>query len=178
MQDKCFNRYEMLKWINYGIFHAFISYLLNFFVITGDGSRWASPSMPDGKDNGLWVAGHVVYTSTVLVANWVCVHLFHIHHWKGVGLIALMVFDNFFFLWLESEWYEPTIFADIYGTFWPTYTQVLTWLSLFLILSQVTIFETVSQQIKYFKEEKNLQEFIRNKSINSQKLGRKSLNSS
>ena len=74
MEDKCFNKQEMLKWISYAIFHAFIAYLLCFFVITGDGSIWASPKMTDGKDNGFWVAGHVVFTSTVFVSNWTLVH--------------------------------------------------------------------------------------------------------
>lgn len=74
MNHESFNRYQMLKWIMYAIFHALIAYLVCFFVISGDGSYWASPRMTDGKDNGFWLAGHVVYTSVVMVANWTLVH--------------------------------------------------------------------------------------------------------
>ena len=134
MQNKCFNKKEMLKWINYAIFHALVSYLLCFYAITGSASRWNAPVMSDGKPNGFWVAGHVVYTSTVLISNWTLVHQFHIHHLPGFALICLMWFANFFFLGLESSWFEPTLFADVFRIFSPTFSQPVTWLSLGLMM--------------------------------------------
>lgn len=43
MQKKYFNTKQMIKWISYGIWHALISYLVCFYVITGDGSKWTTP---------------------------------------------------------------------------------------------------------------------------------------
>ena len=161
MHNKCFNKKEMLKWINYAIFHALVSYLLCFYAITGSASRWNAPVMSDGKPNGFWVAGHVVYTSTVLISNWTLVHQFHIHHLPGFALICLMWFANFFFLALESSWFEPTLFADVFRIFTPTFSQPITWLSLGMMMCQVSIFEMISEQRKFMRDERQREEFVR-----------------
>jgi len=153
MLNKCFNQKEMLMWINYAIFHALVSYLICFFAITGDGTSWASPTTSDGFTNGFWVAGHVVYSSTVLVSNWTLVHQFHIHHVVGFGSICLMWFANFFFLAVESAWFEPTLFADVFRIFNPMFSQPITWLALIMMMAQVSIFEIISEQRKLEKNE-------------------------
>jgi hypothetical protein len=154
MQNKCFNQMQMVKWINYAILHALVSYLVCFFAITGDATPWASPTMSNGFTNGFWVAGHVVYSSTVLVSNWTLVHQFHIHHAVGFGLICLMWFANFFFIALESAWFEPTLFADVFRIFIPMFSQPITWFALIMMIAQVSIYEMVSEQIKLAKNEK------------------------
>jgi hypothetical protein len=121
MVNQYFGKLQMLKWILYAIWHAFVSYLICFFVISGDATSWSNGIMSDGKENGFWVAGHVVYASTVLVSNWALFHCFHIHHWGGISLISLMYFSLFFFMWLESSWVEPTLFADLYRLYGPTF---------------------------------------------------------
>jgi hypothetical protein len=49
--------------------------------------------------------------------------------------MSLMLFCNFFFLALESEWFEPTLFADVLGIYSPMFKQPITWLSLLLMVA-------------------------------------------
>jgi hypothetical protein len=54
---------------------------------------------------------------------------------SGVALMLLSLFCNFFFLALESEWIEPTLFADVHGIYGPMFKQPITWLSLILMVA-------------------------------------------
>jgi hypothetical protein len=101
MQQLCFGKLEMGKWILYALWHAFVIYQINFWALSASDSR-NSPSMSDGKDLGFWVAGHVVYGSAVFISNLVLAHKYHIHHKEGTALMGLMIFAYFFLMFVES----------------------------------------------------------------------------
>lgn len=64
MENRNFSIMHYLKWMAYGFFHAFLTYVFNCYLMLIPGQQ-----LTDGKDMGFWVAGHIVYGVCVIVAN-------------------------------------------------------------------------------------------------------------
>lgn len=141
MDQSCFSKKEMAKWIGYALWHAFVVYYINFWALSA-GEYNNSPRQSDGKDLGFWVAGHVLYGSCCFISNLTLFHKFHIHHVQGIILIGLMIFAFFFLMFVESQWpFSVTAFADVGGIFYPMFSSWTVWLTLILALGQVSMGE-------------------------------------
>lgn len=164
MEQKCFSKTEMAKWIAYALWHAFVVYFINFWALTAS-TPYNSPKQSDGKDLGFWVAGHVLYGCCCFISNLTLAHKFHIHHWGGVGLIGLMTFAFFFLMFVESQWpFSVTLFADVGGIFYHMFSSLTVWLTLGLALGQVSIGE-IAWKVYNDEKSKEDREVFRRTSI-------------
>lgn len=161
----------MGKWIAYALWHSYLVYYITFWALTASDSS-NSPRQSDGKDLGFWVAGHVLYGTCCFISNLTLAHKFHIHHKGGLGLIGFMVFAFFFLMFVESEWpFSVTLFADVTGIFWPMFSSLIVWLSIFLAMGQVSVLELAW---KFYQEEKskNARELFARKSSARQEISK------
>ena len=92
----------------------------------------------EGKDIGLWMAGHATYCSAVVVANFII--LYEHHTVDAITILFQVMSIGVFFLvfWIESN---PNIirFDDLIGVFSILYTQYITWISLVLSIMIVVL---------------------------------------
>ena len=65
MKSECYGRTVFVQWLLLAMWHAIIIYLVCFWAIDN-----ISTSMADGMGIDFWFAGHLVYGSCVIVANW------------------------------------------------------------------------------------------------------------
>ena len=170
MDQACFGKMEMAKWILYALWHAFVVFNINFWALeAADSSN--SPRQSDGKDFGFWVAGHVLYGSCVFVSNLVLAHKFNIHHKQGAGLLGLMVFAYFFIMFLESQWpFSVTLFADVSHIYFPMFQSILVWLTIGMVLGQVSILELLWGAYRGEKDKMERENFRRSSNRNYSRM--------
>ncbi len=128
---ECCSLSLLLKWVVYGLFHAYIVYEWCFKYIT-------DTPQGDGKDIGFWVAGLVVYGACCLIANLILVHKFNLIDHVQVVFVALMVIAYFLFFALESisGW-----FPEVNHIFSTTFSIPIVWLGLLLTLGASSAIE-------------------------------------
>lgn len=85
------------KWVGYALLQALLIYFTCFNAILGSGQ-----SLIDGRDIGLHVAGHNVYTICIIIANTVLMHKFNNYTGWGELLVAIMIMNIFTILFIES----------------------------------------------------------------------------
>jgi hypothetical protein len=84
IKGECFAFKHMALWIFYGIVHALVIYFINFYAVANLVSK-------NGYTMDLWVPGHVVYGSCVIVVNLIVLVRINSFDKYGVGLIVLMI---------------------------------------------------------------------------------------
>jgi hypothetical protein len=92
----------------------------------------------DGRDLGLHLAGHNVYTICIIVANIVLMHKFNNYSGWGELLIAVMIMNIFTILFIQSL---MSLFPQIYLIFVPLFSQPVIWSSLVFIIIMTSAFE-------------------------------------
>lgn len=113
---------------------------------------WNSSMQSNGHSFSLWLAGHATYGACIFIANLIVFHRHYEHNYIGFGLFGLMIFAFFFFTIVQSEWSDPTTFADLSHLAGPFMSSTLIWLTIFLSCVGVSAFEL------YLRFEQNLQE--------------------
>jgi len=81
---------------------------------------YSSPQQSNGKTFSLWLGGHTTYGACIFIANLVIFHRHYCHQLIGGGIIAMMVSAFFVISLIQSQWPNPTTFADISHIF-PTF---------------------------------------------------------
>jgi len=86
----------------------------------------------------LWVAGHSVYGTCVIVANVVILHKFHIHTFLSMFFVAIGIILFFFAMGFENYFPE---FHGIYCWTGELFRQKIIWFSIVFVALQTTLFE-------------------------------------
>jgi len=109
MDSSCYSMKIFVGWLLLAMWHGIIIYMCCMWAID-----LKSSNMPNGEENGFWLAGHVVYGACVIVANVQLMHKYFVHDGYNVIPFVLMIIAYFFFLWLMNL---STKFSDVYGIF-------------------------------------------------------------
>lgn len=142
IEDKCFSLGHFIRWVIYGLVHAFIVYLLTFHFISIPGQSQGHI----GKDLGFWVVGHVVYGTCVMVAN--ILLIFKFNNYTGWGeFICIFSILSFFTIYFLQNFF--TMFPQVYLIFDSTFVQPSIWAGIFLAIMQVVVFEMFLHRIEY-----------------------------
>lgn len=97
MNGEYFSVCKFVMYLFYSLIHAIIIYFLCFQLVAG-------PDMQaDGKGLGLWIPGHVVYGTCVLVVNLMLVMRFNNYTGWGEMLAYWMVLFFFTHMSMQSK---------------------------------------------------------------------------
>ena len=121
------------KWVIYALVQALLIYFICFNAILTPGQ-----TLQDGRDIGLHVAGHNVYTICIIISNTVLMHKFNNYTGWGELLVAIMIMNIFTILFIESL---MSMFPQVYLIFVPLFSQPVIWASLVFVIIMVSVFE-------------------------------------
>ena len=97
MNSECYGRRVFVQWLLLAMWHASIIYMICLWSIDN-----VDTEMSNGMGIGFWFAGHIVYGSCVIVANWQILHKFNIHDGYNLIPISLMIIAFFLFFGIMS----------------------------------------------------------------------------
>jgi hypothetical protein len=117
--------------------------------------------MPDGKFNGIWPTGSVIYAGVVIVANIKLFNSLNIYTFWGELIIVLSVACYFLALWLENL---TLMVPDLFGVWYHVMTHYITYLSLIFCVGAIHIIDI---SIIKFKEKSRLNQL----SLDAEELG-------
>jgi magnesium-transporting ATPase (P-type) len=138
MTNSCFGEKIMVKWLIYAIVHAFWVYYICFYSLNMFSFGWNSPIASDGQQLGLWIGGHAVFGTCIIVANLIVFHRHYIHQSYGIGLLSLMIGSYFVIALIMSRWSDPTTFADLSHLYSPLLGNPTVWFTMILACGGVS----------------------------------------
>ena len=143
LEYSCYGVSMFLKWVVYGLSHAFMIYIFNFHFLLLPGQNLA-----DGKDIGFWVGGNYVYGVCVIVANFVIMIRFNNYTGWGEVLCFGSMLMYFTFYFLENL---LTMFPQVYLIFDTTFMQPIMWIGISLTFMTVIVFELLIYRIGFLQ---------------------------
>ena len=109
LNGKCISTKIFIYWIIYGMTQSFVIYFISIQVLCELGM-----TSPDGKEEGIWLCGHLAFGLSVIVANIVILMKYNIHHIGSLSIIGLMVMMYFATFAFESQF---LLFTQIFLLF-------------------------------------------------------------
>ena len=156
IERQCYTMPQYVAWIFYGLLQALYIYFLCFYFIELPGQL----TIGEGKGIGLWVVGHITYGACCLVANILILYRFNNFTGWGELLVALMCLCFFTAFWFENNF---TMFKEVYGIFYETFSSPAIWLTLFLTCGIIAAIEYGKKAWKALKLSQNDDKSNKNK---------------
>lgn len=123
MKGEYFTLRKFASYLLYSLFHAIMIYFLCFQFVSG-------PNMQsEGKGLGLWIPGHIVFGSCIIVCNLVMLLRFNNFTGWGETLVYLMILNYFTLMFIESL-LGPAIIPELYYIFDVMFMYDLVWVQL------------------------------------------------
>jgi len=140
MEYRCFTMPIFVRWLILGALHALLIYMVCFYAI----DQIQAYMGVNGLDNGFWVAGHVVFTTCVFVANVVCLHRFNTFTGYGELTVSMMISSYILTYAIMSLMQSKD---EVFGTFSVIFGSPLCWFCIIFCSLQVSVFEYLIKAI-------------------------------
>ena len=175
LDGEYFTLFKFLQYLLYSLFHAAVIYMLCYQLV-------AEPNMmADGKGLGIWIPGHIVFGSCIIVCNLVLLMRFNNFTGWGESLVYLMILNYFTLMFLESL-LGALVIPDLYYIFDTMFTYNLVWVQLitsasFAVMLEFAAFHFLklrdNREVEYRAEAKQAREELDNDQVEKNQLQRK-----
>ncbi|CDW78607.1 phospholipid-translocating p-type flippase family protein [Stylonychia lemnae] len=159
LKNKCFGTRVFWLWFANGAFSAAVVLFVGLYAMEVSLDE-------EGKTNGLYISGSVVYAGVVIIANMKILNSLNIFGFWCELLVFLSILVYFLVLLIESQIIS---FPEIFGLFGPIMGQPVTYFSLLFMLFLTSTVDKITTYVTYqiinYKDNKEELKMLKEKSF-------------